>query len=294
MVKVTRAFVQPKRWPNRSKDMRLVIGLAVAAISVSSVCAEDAREIVRKSVELDQANWLRMKDYTWLAHETERNLDSKGAVKSEKRETWETLVLYGQPHRRILERDGKPLPPDEQRKEQAKLDKLAAKLENETAEQRQRRVTEYEKRREKDRDFLREVTDLYDFHLEGEQQVDGHAAWVISATPKSGYQPKHGDAKPLLKIRGKIWIDKAEYQWVRLEAETTGTISYGLFIARLNPGAKLVFEQTRVNDEIWLPKRESVSGSGRLGLLKKISMQQELIWSDYRKFQVESKVVSTQ
>src|SRR5580704_8231007 len=142
MVKVTPAFVQPKRWPNRSKDMRLVIGLAVAAISVSSVFAEDAREIVRKSVELDQANWLRMKDYTWLAHETERNLDSKGAVKSEKRETWETLVLYGQPHRRILERDGKPLPPDEQRKEQAKLDKLAAKLENETAEQRQRRVTE--------------------------------------------------------------------------------------------------------------------------------------------------------
>jgi hypothetical protein len=79
-----------------------------------------------------------------------------------------------------------------------------------------------------------------------------------------------------------------------LEAETTDTISYGLFIARLNPGAKLVFEQTRVNDEIWLPKRESVIGSGRLGLVKKIAMQQELIWSDYRKFQVESKVVPTQ
>jgi len=294
MVKVTPAFVQPKRLPNRSKDMRLVIGLAVAAISVSSVCAQDAHEIVRKSVELDQANWLRMKDYTWMAHETERNLDSKGAVKSEKRETWETLVLYGQPHRRLLERDGQPLPPDDQRKEQAKLDKVAAKLEHETPEQRQHRVTEYEKRREKDRDFLREVTDLYDFDMEGDQQVDGHAAWVISATPKPGYQPKHGDAKPLLKIRGKIWIDKAEYQWVRLEAETTDTISYGLFIARLNPGAKLVFEQTRVNDEIWLPKRESVSGSGRLGLLKKISMQQELVWSDYRKFQVESKVVATQ
>jgi hypothetical protein len=274
--------------------MRLIIGLALAAISASTAGAQDAREIVRKSVELDQANWLRMKDYTWIAHETERNLDSNGAVKSEKTEAWETLVLYGQPHRRMLERDGNPLPADEQRKEQAKLDKLAVKLQNETPEQRQRRVTEYEKRRGKDRDFLREVTDLYDFHLEGDQPVDGHAAWVISATPKLGYQPKRGDAKPLLKIRGKIWIDKAEYQWVRLEAETTGTISYGLFIARLNPGAKLVFEQTRVNDEVWLPKHESVSGSGRLGLLKKVAMQQELVWSNYRKFQVESKVVATQ
>jgi hypothetical protein len=274
--------------------MRLIIGLGIAAIAAVKLGAQDARDIVRKSVELDQVNWLRMKDYTWIAHETERSLDSSGAVKSEKKQTWETLILYGEPHRRMLERDGKPLPSDEQRKEQAKLDKVSAKLQQETPAQRQRRVSEYEKRREKDRDFLREITDLYDFQLEGEQQVDGHAAWVISATPKPGYQPRRRDAKPLLKIRGKLWIDKAEYQWVRLEAETTDTISFGLFIARLNPGAKLVFEQTRVNDEIWLPKRESVSGSGRLGLVKKIALQQELIWSDYRKFQVESKVVATQ
>jgi hypothetical protein len=294
MVKVTRAFVQPNGFRNRCNCMRLIIGLGIAAIAAVRLGAQDAREIVRKSVELDQVNWLRMKDYTWIAHETERGLDSSGAVKSEKKQTWETLILYGEPHRRMLERDGKALPADEQRKEQAKLDKVAAKLEHETPEQRQRRVTEYEKRREKDRDFLREITDVYDFHLEGEQQVDGHAAWVISATPKPGYQPQRRDAKPLLKIRGKLWIDKAGYQWVRLEAETIDTISYGLFIARLNPGAKLVFEQTRVNDEIWLPKREAVSGSGRLGLVKKIAVQQELIWSDYRKFQAESKVVATQ
>lgn len=274
--------------------MQLILRLAVAVISGSVIFAQDAREIVGKSVELDQVNWLRMKDYTWIAHETERSLDPKGSLKSERRQTWETLVLYGEPHRRMLERDGKPLPTEEQRKEQAKLDKVAAKLEHESPGQRQRRVSEYEKRREKDREFLREITDLYDFHLEGEEQVDGHAAWVISAAPKAGYQPKRRDAKPLLKIRGKLWIDKTEYQWVRLEAETTDTIAYGLFIARLNPGAKLVFEQTRVNDEIWLPKRESVVGSGRLGLVKKISMQQELVWSNYRKFQVESKVVATQ
>ena len=53
-----------------------------------------------------------------------------------------------------------------------------------------------------------------------------------------------------------------------------------------------MFEQTRVNDEVWLPKREFTSGTGRLGLVMKIAMEQELIWSNYRKFQVESKVVT--
>ena len=247
---------------------------------------------MRKSVELDQANWLRMKDYTWIAHDTERHLDSNGKTKFVHTEAWETLVLSGEPHRRMLERDGKPLPPDEQRKQQEKLDKAVAKLERETPEQRGHRLAELETERQKDREFLREIPDLYDFRLEEDAKVDGYDAWVIAATPKPGYRPKRRDAKPLLKIQGKIWIDKAEYQWVRLEAETTDTISFGLFLARLSPGAKLVFEQTRVNDEVWLPKREFTSGSGRLGLVKKAAMEQELTWSAYRKFQVESKVVS--
>ena len=91
-----------------------------------------------------------------------------------------------------------------------------------------------------------------------------------------------------------MWIDKAGYQWVRLEAQTTETISFGLFLARLNPGAKLVLEQTRINDEVWLPKREYLSGSGRIGLVKRVTEDQEIIWSDYKKFRVDSKVIPTE
>ncbi len=93
---------------------------------------------------------------------------------------------------------------------------------------------------------------------------------MIVGTPKPGYHPKDRDAKALDKIRGKLWVDKSNYQWVRLEAESTGTISFGLFLARLNPGAKVVFEQTRVNDEVWLPKHMFLKGTGKLGLLVRV------------------------
>jgi len=274
--------------------MRLMFAISAAVLSALSVRAEDARAIIQKSVDLDQLNWLRMKDYTWIARETERSLDGSGRVKSESSSEWETVVVYGEPHRRMLKRDNAPLSPDQQRREQEKLDKAVAKLERETPEQRERRAAKEEKEREEDRKFLREIPDLYDFHLDGEQKIDGLDTWMITATPKPGYRVKRGDAAPLLKIRGKLWIDKAEYQWVRVEAETTATISWGLFLARLHPGAKLVFEQTRVNDEIWLPRREFVTGAARLGLVKNIAMEQELIWKSYRKFQVESKIISTQ
>jgi hypothetical protein len=267
---------------------------ALLLAAAGALAAQDASQIVRKSVDLDQSNWQRMKDYTWIARRTERSLDSGGQVKSEKTEEWEAVVIYGELHHRMLQRDGKPLTAQDQRKEQAKLDQAVAKREQETPEQRARRLADYEKEREKDREFLREIPDIFDFKLLGDEKIDGHDVWVISATPKPGAQPKRGDAKPLLKVQAKVWIDKAEYQWVRLEAETTATISFGLFIARLNPGAKLIFEQERVNDEVWLPKRELVRGAARLGLVKKLAGEEETTWNNYRKFQVDSKVVATQ
>lgn len=257
-----------------------------------TAAAQDAREIVRKSIELDQANWLRMANYTWIARSRERHFSAQNEVTSQHEEGWETLILGGQPYRRMLERDDQPLPPEQQRKEQQGLDKIVARIEKETPEQTERRLADYEKQRRRDREFLLELPDAYDFRMDPDQQIDGQDVWVIEGIPKPGYRAKSRDGRAFSKIRGKIWIEKAGYQWVRIEAQTTATISFGVFLARLNPGAKLVFEQTRVNDEVWLPKREFLSGSGRLGLLKRIAEDQEITWTNYRKFTVESKIVS--
>jgi hypothetical protein len=265
--------------------------LLLAACCAAPALAQDAREIVRKSVELDQVNWLRMADYTWVAEYRERHFDSRNRVTSEHQEAWETLVLDGQPYRRMLEREHKPLTAEQQRKQQEKFDAAVARLEKETPQEKQRRADDFEKSRRREREFLLEIPDAYDFRMEGDQTVDGQEVWVISGTPHPGYQGKSREGRALLKIPGRIWIEKAGYEWVRIEAETTATISFGLFLARLNPGAKLVFEQSRVNQEVWLPKREFLSGSGRIGLLKRIAEDQEITWNNYKKFRVESKVV---
>ena len=84
--------------------------------------------------------------------------------------------------------------------------------------------------------------------------------------------------------------DRQDRSSSRIEAQTTDTISYGIFLARLNPGAKLVFEQARVNNEVWLPRRFFVSGSGRIGLVKRLAEDEEITWNDYKKFRVESQL----
>jgi hypothetical protein len=264
--------------------------IALLLVAVAPLGAQDAREIVRKSVELDQSNWRRARDYTWTARRVERHLESDGRVKSEKSEAWETVVLYDEPHRKFTERNSKPLTAEELRKQQEKLDKEVAKLRDETPQQKQHRLASEEKAREKDREFLLEIPEVYNLRIEREEKIEGRPVWVISATPKAGYRPKRSDAKDLLKIKGTLWIDQAEYQWVRVEAESIDTFTFGIFLGRINPGAKLRFEQTRVNDEIWLPKRSFISGTGRI-VGKKIVLEEEVTWSNFRKFRVESNII---
>jgi hypothetical protein len=261
-------------------------------LTVAGAWAQDPHELVRRSIARDQLDWVRMKDYTWQAHSTEKHLDSHGKVVSTKRETWETLMLDGQPYRRTLERDGKPLSPEEQRSEQKRLDRETRRLSSETPAEKQRRLEEAEKRRRREFAFLSEIPELFDLLLDGETTVDGRSVWVVSGAPRPGAKAKSGDAKMLLKLRGRMWIDKATYQWARVEAETTDTISWGLFLARLNSGSKMTFEQTEVNSELWFPKRLLLTGSGRVGLIKRIALDEEIEWSNYRKFSVDSKMVT--
>ena len=52
------------------------------------------------------------------------------------------------------------------------------------------------------------------------------------------------------------------------------------------------FEQIRVNDEIWLPKQLTVRANAR-ALLKHVSFDVNVAFSDFRKYQSDSRIVST-
>src|ERR1035438_9365144 len=152
---------------------------------VATAWAQDPQELVRRSIAQDQLDWVRMKDYTWQAHSVEKHLDSRGKVESTKRETWETLIVDGQPHRRTLERDGKPIGPEEQRREQQEYDREVRRLGSETPAEKQRRLEAAEKRRRREFAFLSEIPELYDLRSEGDATVDGRSVWVVSGRPRT-------------------------------------------------------------------------------------------------------------
>ena len=62
--------------------------------------------------------------------------------------------------------------------------------------------------------------------------------------------------------------------------------------ARLSRAEESLLEQTRVNDEIWLPKSERLWLSARVALLKNYHIEEDTTFQNYKKFSAQSRIVS--
>ena len=259
----------------------------MAAVFLAQAYAQDATEIIRRSVEHDAYNFERFKNYTFLERVEERRYGRDGKLSSKDVETYEFMVLGDRPYGKLVQRDDKPLPEKEARKEQEKADRESSKRQHESASDKARE----DKDRAEQRQYLREVPDAFNLTLQGTEQIAGRPVWIIAAQPKPGYKPKLKRAELLTKLRGKIWVDQADYQWVKAEVEVISPISFGFGLIRLAPGSILNFDQVRVSDEVWLPAHISVRADARLAYLRKLREELDVTYRDYQKFQADSHVV---
>jgi hypothetical protein len=272
-------------------SMRVV--LALAFIHVTTAQQPDAREMIRRSLAASDRNWKIARNYTFLQRTEERQIDSAGQVKSKQVKTHDVTLLEGSPYFRLTERDDHALPPAEEKKEQEKLDKSIAARLKETPAQRERRIRDYEHRRERQRADVAEVPEAFDFRMVGEERVEGRDTWVLDALPRRNYVPRTRDTKILPHVKGRLWIDRQTFQWVKLEAEVIDPVSWGLFLVRLDPGARIQFQQAHVNEEVWLPSQISIKASARLGIFKRLRVEENTTYRNYRKFQTDSHLVVT-
>jgi hypothetical protein len=269
----------------------IVLCAAIAAgQETAMLAAPNARDIIRRAAQNQLANEKKARDYTYVQRVEQRKLDGKDAVKSIETTTSEIMVLYGEQVERVIERNDKPLSEKDREKEEDKIKKLQRERQNESEKDREKRLAKKEKQRADALAFVEEIAAAYDFRVLPDEVIEGRPTWVISAEPHPGYQPQRKEARILPKLHGTMWIDKADYAWTKLDAETIDTISFGWFLARLHRGTRIRIEQTRVNDEVWLPRHFVANLDARVALFKNYNMAVDVIYRDYKKFRVDSKM----
>jgi len=201
-------------------------------------------------------------------------LNSQGQMKSENVDVSRMIVVNGARFEQLIERNGQ-LP---SAKEQKKSDDDLDKLKHETADEQTARL----RKNQDNRAFLRDVVEAFDFRLIDEEMVDGRPAYVLQATPHPGYHAHGKYAKMLSRVEGKLWVDKQDFGWIKVDGEVTQSFSMGLFVARVERGSHIILEQACVGDAVWVPKRLEIRATARILFLKSLDIERILTYSDYR------------
>jgi hypothetical protein len=255
-----------------------------------NVPQEQIRELLRRVSENDLENFKRLRNYTFVQRQETQQLDGHGRVKKVESRTSEWLQIYGEPVQRVIAKDDKPLSEKDAKKEEEKIQKIIDKRKNESDDDRRKRLQKEEKDKEEDRQFVLEVADAFNFQLAGSEVLDGNDTWVLDAEPRPGYEPEHRDARMLTKFKGRIWIDRSELQWIKLDMTAIDTLSYGLILARIHKGTHVLVEQMRFNQEVWVPKHVAVHVDARVALLKNFDANIDVTYRDYKKFRTDTKI----
>lgn len=233
----------------------------------------DVATIIQKSIEANQRDWAANPQFDYY----ERDRIGQGS------KTFQVTMLYGSPYQRLVEVNGEKLRPAEEFAQQRKFRQAVAQRRAESARQRRARIAKYEADRRRDQLMLTQLTQGFNFSLQGVQNLDERKVYVLKATPRSGYRPPNRDCQVLPGMEGTLWIDQRTFQWVKVEAHVIRPVEIEGFMAKVEPGTQFALEKMPVEGDIWLPKRYTMTAAARVLFLLPHHSQEDDSYFNYRK-----------
>lgn len=245
-----------------------------AAVTIPDVGAL-LREVEAHQRRIDRVR----EDYTFQEIARIEDVDSNGRVKKVTTEEHEVFFVNGHPIQRQVKKDGKDLSPDEQKKEQDRVNKEVEKaiktapgdaINGDTISvHRLLQIIVIKNPRRvmyKDRPTI-----AFDF------VGDPHAK-------------THGMTEDISKkLSGTVWIDEKDREVARMEARIDDNFKIGGgLVASVQKGSSFTFDQGIVNQELWLPTGADVKLSARVLLLKGVRQNIQFRNERYQKFHADA------
>jgi hypothetical protein len=249
----------------------------------------DIADLLKAVEKNQQALEKLVEQYTCDKTQTEFEIDSHGTTKQKGTKEYQVFYLDGDEVDRLIKRDGKPLSPDEDRRESERVQKRAQDYEKKQAKKANEADRGQEGKRNKDDVQVSAFLRIDRFTNPRRETFRGHEVIVFDFEPNPSYKPSTTIEHLLHELEGSVWIDEQAQDVVRLEAYLNSTFKMagGLF-ASLQKGSAFTFEQAKINDEVWLPSYLEAHVNAKLLLVKGLSGNFTQRYSNYQKFHVET------
>jgi hypothetical protein len=243
----------------------VLIGSSAAHVAFAADAGNNSvnvASIIKKSVAVNNADWKAQTLYGHRELDVRAKIDSDGSSRGWQSKAYEVMMIEGSPYERLIGIDNEPLSPDLDQQERLKLNREIKRRQAESMGDRQARIAKYRTQRAEEQMLMQQMVNAFNFRYLGEEQLDGIPCYRLAATPNPNYTPPVEKARVLTGMEGELWISKETYHWVRVRAQVTQPVEFGLFVAKVKPGTNFELDQQRVGD-VWLPKRftQSVNAS---------------------------------
>ncbi|HEV7889334.1 MAG TPA: hypothetical protein VGP08_01785 [Pyrinomonadaceae bacterium] len=283
-------------------------GLADSLFEPPADATLDIPALLRDLSKNQEEDDKRINDYTFTQKVTEREVDDKGQLKTEKVSVFEVYPIadYGWVQKLVVE-NGVPLPPERAAKEEKRVAEELEKAEREAPKLKQKREQKRAERRakrraksgdkskadgsEEDDDDVEISTFLRacEFFSPRRERFRERDVIVFDFRPRAGFKPSNTGETIVSKLSGVIWIDPAERHVMRLEARLVDSFKMGGgLVASIKPGSAFIFEQTRLPEGVWLPRFSQVNASARVFLFKGMSINETREFDDFKRFSTKS------
>ena len=181
---------------------------------------------------------------------------------------------------RLIQIDGKPLAPKQDRKEEQRLERL---LNNESLRRLESKDQQQNERQA--RDLFRALPDAFLFqYADPEPGETPSMLEHLSFEPNPHFHAPSRRLEVLQAMRGTMLIDGTAGRLVRLQGTLFRGVDFGWGVmAHLNPGGTLLLEQRDVGGGRWGLATLSLHFTGKLLLLKALNIDTTVGTSDFRR-----------
>jgi hypothetical protein len=246
---------------------------------------------VKKHLATDEE---RQSGYVFNERRLEQKVNAAGRVTDESTKIYE--VYPGLPgedrYRRLIEENGRPIPPDDLVRQDTRRRKTAEEYARKQAiaSERQKEARELNKARQEYGAAVEDIFRVFDIQMLRREQIEGLDTIVATLTPRRDARPQTDDGRVMRHFKARAWISEADYELVRVEIEAVDDLSFGLgLLARVHKGTVATYQRRKVDGETWLPLKVTWTASGRLLLFRRLRLRGVSEFSNYRRYSVDTK-----
>ncbi|MGC8550223.1 MAG: hypothetical protein ACP5M4_11040 [Acidobacteriaceae bacterium] len=202
------------------------------------------REVVAHQRQMDAIR----ENYTYREQQVIQKLDSHGHIQSTKTSDFRVFFVHTHEINELIGKDGHPLSPGEQRKQEKTVQRLIAQAQKTPPGQSTSGPTV----------SISQLLAIMQLSSPTRTTLDGRPTLLFHFTGNH-HASVHGKAeKTLRNLAGTIWIDEHDLQVRRLDALFDSNLHIGWGIFTVDKGSTFSFTQRPMHGGLWLPANTHV------------------------------------